>query len=235
MPIAAQTGVVKVEHDPSTAMRVAPETPEPLAWVAHFESVYADAQGEMSRVPWADARPSPLLASWLNGEGSSLVRPGAKVTVVGCGLGDDARELADRGYDVVAFDCSPTAVQWARQRHATIAERFVVADLFALPGSLTRRADLVVEIHTIQAVHPGLRPAAAEAIVSLARPRGTVLAIARGREESEPLDAIGPPFPLTARELTELMHPLSPAGAIEEVVEGEGMPVRRLLGAFRRA
>ncbi|MBL9030500.1 MAG: methyltransferase domain-containing protein [Phycisphaerae bacterium] len=239
MPSTAKTTSVKIDtplHDEhaATPPRAAPESADPLAWVGHFESIYADAAGDEGRIPWADGRPEPLLVAWLNAEGSGLVRPGSKVTVVGCGLGDDARELADRGFDVLAFDCSPTAVQWARRRHAAIADRFVVADLFSLPASLLRRADLVVEISTIQAVHPSLRAPAAGAIVSLARPRGAVLAIARARDDADPLDTLGPPFPLSARELADLMQPLTPVSAIEDLMDDASPPVRRLRAAFRR-
>src|SRR5688572_25208461 len=69
-----------------------------------YEQVYREAAGDLSRVRWADGRANPSMISWLNAESHGLVRPGSRVVVVGCGLGDDLCELADRGYDVQGFD-----------------------------------------------------------------------------------------------------------------------------------
>src|ERR1043165_3589387 len=183
-----------------------PEAAEPGQWNRYFEDLYREAAGDPERIPWADEVANPALVPWLNREAPSLLRPGASVSVVGCGLGEDVKELEGRGYDVLAFDVSPTAVAWARRRHPSIAERFMTADLFALPTGLLRRADLVVEISTIQSVHPGLRERAAGAIASLARPKGAVLTVCRGRDESDPLDSC-PPFALSRSELVDLFAP----------------------------
>src|ERR1044071_8030366 len=160
-----------------------PRTPEARDWSAWFEQIYTDAGGDAAKVPWSKGGPSPAMLAWMNSAAPALVRPGACVTVSGCGLGDDVRELADRGYDATGIDVSPTAVEWARRRHPELADRFQVADLTDLPPGLRRRADLVVEVSTIQVVHPELRPAIVAGIASLARPRGVVLAVCRGREE----------------------------------------------------
>ncbi len=204
-------------------------------WSAFFESVYQEASGDAGAVPWANAAPNPALVSWLNSEAPGLIRPGATVAVVGCGLGDDVRELADRGYDVVGFDCSPTAISWARRRHTVIADRLLLADLFALPSTLARRHDLVVEINTLQAIDPSLRPPAAAGVVSLARPRGAVLVVCRAREEHDALPP-EPPFPLTLGELETLMaeNGLAPMGPADSFVDDECPPIRRLRAVFRR-
>lgn len=226
----------RLRVDPESTLSTAPPPqPDGAAWSRYFEDLYHDAAGDPSRIPWADQSPNPSLQSWLNSEAPSLVRPGATVCVVGCGLGDDAKDLADRGYDVIGFDVAPTAVQWARTRHPDIAERFVVADLFNLPSSLPRRWDLVVEISTIQAVHPDLRPAAAAAIASLARLRGVVLAVCRGRDQDAPLPP-APPFALSPRELADLFSPhgLLPTRAIDDFDDDEDPSIRRLRCAFKR-
>jgi SAM-dependent methyltransferase len=212
-----------------------PASAEPAAWSRYFETLYRDADHDTSRVPWAETEPNPGLLAWLSAEAPSLVRPGATVCVAGCGLGDDVRELAGRGYDVVGFDVSRTAIEWARERHPGLEDRFHVADLFDLPSHLARRADLVVEVYTIQSLHPALRAAAARAIASLARQRGTILTVCRGRDESEPLGD-EPPFPLTGSELTSLLaaegfHPIRP---LDDYLDDERPPKRRLRGAFRR-
>lgn len=227
---------VRVEAFPS-AGSAAPATADPKAWVRYFEEIYRRAEGDSGHVPWADSHANPALVAWLNAEAPSVVRPGAAVTVVGCGLGHDVIELAGRGYDVMGFDVSGTAIDWARRLHPEAADRFMVANLFDLPPAMARRADLVVEVCTLQSLHPSLREAAASAIVSLARPRGTVLAVCRGRDEADPVDPDSPPpYPLCGTELSGLMesfgwHATRP---VDDFWDEETPPKRRLRGAFKR-
>lgn len=214
-----------------------PASADPTAWVRYFEEIYRRADGDTGHVPWADTHANPALVAWLNGEAPSVVRPGAAVTVVGCGLGHDVVELAGRGYDVLGFDVSPTAIDWAKRLHPEAADRFVVADLFNLPGSLARRADLVVEVCTLQALHPSMREHAAQAIASLARPRGCVLTVCRGRDEGELLESFtAPPYPLTSAELCGLMEAQGwyPTRPVDDFMDDETPPKRRLRAAFRR-
>lgn len=222
-----------VRVDAQSATLTTPPSADAPAWTRYFEELYHDAAGDVQRVPWADDQACPALCAWLNSEAPSLVRPGATACIVGCGLGEDAKELADRGYDIVAFDVSPTAVAWARTRHPDTAERFVIADLFHLPTSLQRRWDLVVEINTLQAIHPDLRPTAAAGIASLARPRGIVLTICRGRDEAEPLPDL-PPYPLSTRELTDLFaaQGFLPTREADDFADDQG--IRRLRTTFKR-
>lgn len=171
-----------------------------------FEAVYVGAEGDPSRVPWAHCRPCPTLIEWLNREACSIVRPGCRAVVVGCGLGDDVAELVRRGYDVLGFDIAPTAVRWAARRHPACADRFVFADLLELPPRMAGRFDLVIEAYTLQSVEPAQRSAAARGIARLVAPRGAALVICRGRNDDEPLSLHdGPPYPMTAPELASIM------------------------------
>src|SRR5687768_9193611 len=77
-----------------------------LGWC---EALYAGALDDVSAIPWADLRPNPNVVGWLDARGGP---GGRKALVVGCGLGDDAEELARRGFEVTAFDIAPTAVRW---------------------------------------------------------------------------------------------------------------------------
>ncbi len=208
---------------------------EAASW---FDAVYREASGEPARVPWAREGPCPFLVAWLNARAPALVRPGGRVAVVGCGLGHDAVELINRGYDVCAFDCSPTAVEWARRLHPEHAEAFATMDLFRLPTRMQRRFDFVVEVYTLQSTPLAMREALARPMADLLGPNAVLLAISECRDPATPLeDAEGPPYPLSASELTGLFEragltPLSPPDDFED--DG-APPCRRVRCAFRRA
>ncbi len=205
---------------------------------ARFEAIYREAAGDISKIPWADARPNPMLVAWLNAEAPGLIRPGSRVAVVGCGLGDDVVELQGRGYDAMGFDVSPTALSWAKRRFPEQARCFTAADVLNLPTRLRHRFDLVVEIYTIQSLHPSLREEAAGAVVSLTAAHGVLLAVCRGRDESVMLEqAEGPPWPLTVSELTGLMEAsgMRSLKDVESFDDDQTPPVRRIRGAFVHA
>lgn len=170
----------------------------------YFESLYAEARGDPSRVRWADQRPNPALVTWLNAVAPSLVRCGARACVVGCGLGDDAQELIKRGYDVTAFDCARTAVDWAKKRDPENGRCYVQADLFNLPAKWRHRFDLVIEIYTVQSLPPERHEQAMKAIAEILSPHGHMLLIARAAAEDVPASNDEPPWPLTEEQLRHL-------------------------------
>jgi 2-polyprenyl-3-methyl-5-hydroxy-6-metoxy-1,4-benzoquinol methylase len=135
-----------------------------------FEGIYTLAKGNADAVPWASLSPHPALVQWLEEEPTVL--PGQRALVVGCGLGDDAEELARRGYAVTAFDLSPTAIDWCWQRFPNSEVDYEVADLFRLPAEWAGAFDLVVEIRTLQSLPPSSRVAAAAALAAMPSPGG---------------------------------------------------------------
>ncbi|CAE7897703.1 hoxF, partial [Symbiodinium necroappetens] len=174
-------------------------------WIERFDSIYQEAGPDDTRIPWSHARANPALIAWLNVQASCMVRPGARVAVVGCGLGRDAAALLERGYDVCAFDACAHAIAAAKELHPAHESCFHQMDLRDLPAKMTSRFDLVVEVHTIQSLPVETRPAIASAIASLLNHRGVLIAIARGRADDIPVATLdGPPFPLTASELEAL-------------------------------
>lgn len=203
-----------------------------------FEPLYADAGGDAAAVPWAREAPSPLLLSWLDQPGLDV--SGSDALVVGCGLGDDAAELARRGCRVVAFDLSATAVAWARERFADLdaagSLTFREADVLELPQDLLASAGLVVEVRTVQSLPEPLRADAMRTIASTVAPGGLLVHI--GLVATSPRAAQtweGPPWAVSPDELAvyeqaglerlALAHPPDADGDAMEVVLTMQRPV----------
>ena len=201
----------------------------------YFEAIYAEARGDASLIPWSTGRPRPALVTWLNVVAPSLTRCGARVAVVGCGLGEDARELIGRGYEVTAFDCSETAVQWARDLDEANAECYHVADLFELPARWRHRHDLVVEVNTLHWLPDDLRAKALRSITELLSPHGHLLVICRASEQPASLPD-NPPWALTQAELEEeaAAADLVEADPIAIFADEANPPARQMRALFRR-
>ena len=104
------------------------ENGDALGW---FDALYREAAGDNEKIPWADLEPNKFLQRFA--AENNLKGNNRTALVVGCGLGDDARFLHDLGFNVTAFDISPTAVRWARKLHQDTDIEFFVADLFDTP------------------------------------------------------------------------------------------------------
>jgi len=163
-----------------------------------FEPLYAGAEGQLEGVPWASGSPCPWVSDDLERHPAS-----GRAIVVGCGLGDDAEALSAAGYQVVAFDVSPTAVQWCRDRFADSRVDYRVGDLFDLPADLIAGGDLVVEVRTIQALNPSVRAEAVDAVGSLVAPVGRLLLVALGRPDH--VIPSGPPWAVSDSDLIRLV------------------------------
>ena len=174
-----------------------------------FEEIYLRAGPDFGAIPWAALAPHPVLVAWLDAGQLSPAGPtpsaggtqvaGQSALIVGCGLGDDAEEAARRGYQVTAFDLSPTAIRDCRDRFPGSAVDYQVADLFRLPPSWNLAFGLVVEIRTLQSLPLAQRAGAAAAIAATVRPGGWLFVHCLGRDDDEP--AIGRPWPVSRREL----------------------------------
>jgi SAM-dependent methyltransferase len=169
-----------------------------------FEAVYRQADGDSQRVPWAHERGHPLLTEWL--EGNEVDGDGKTALVVGCGLGDDAEELAHRGFSVTAFDISKTAIAWCLKRFPTSTVSYQVVDLFETPTSWHSKFDLVLEVYTLQALPLELRRGAMTLLPRWLSSDGRLLVICRGRADDEPLSEV--PWPLSKSELAALENRL---------------------------
>lgn len=169
---------------------------DPTGW---FEAVYASAANGTGIVPWAHRQPHPAVARWL--EDRQVNSPGCRALVVGCGLGDDAEALAQHGFDVTAFDVSPTAIALCQERFPESAVNYRVADLLDPPAEWRNTFDFVLENRTIQSLPHDLCEEAIAGIAGFTAPGGTLLVACHGRDPDEAHGGI--PWPLSR---TELAH-----------------------------
>ncbi len=165
---------------------------DPTGW---FERVYARADGQGSGIPWARLSPEPGLVAWLDESG--LAGQGAAALVVGCGLGDDAEELARRGFTVTAFDIAPSAIALCRERFPASRVDYRVADLFDPPREWRGAFHLVVEVTTAQALPLALHEQAIQQIAGFVAPGGWLFVETSLRDPSLE-NPSGPPWPLAA-------------------------------------
>lgn len=109
--------------------------------MVNFEAAYAGRTPLGRLMPWDIGAPQPVLFDLVNrGE------IGGEVLDVGCGTGENAIFLAERGYSVTGVDISPTAIERARRKAVDRSVRltFNVADAVELEG-YDARFDSVVD------------------------------------------------------------------------------------------
>jgi SAM-dependent methyltransferase len=196
-----------------------------------FERVYATAEGDPGAIPWADLQPNRTVLEWTRREG--LVGEGKRALVAGCGVGDDAEELSRLGFEVVAFDIAPSAVDWCRRRFPESRVQYVVGDVLAPPASWRRAFDFVLEAFTIQVLTGPLRARAIDSIADLVAPGGTLLVVARGREPHDDPGSL--PWPLTRDELSPFERAGLRVVRFEDYLDGHvDPPARRFRVAYQR-
>ena len=175
------------------------ENNDPTGW---FDSIYKSANGDHTKVFWADLEPSPYLVSWL--EKNPINKPSKRACVIGCGVGDDAEALSEFGFEVTAFDISVTAIELCKNRYKDTKVNYVVADLFDYPKEWFEKFNVVYECNTIQVLPGDYRIKARIAMSSLICKDGYILVSFRSRNEGEKENAI--PLPLTKGEMDEFVN-----------------------------
>jgi SAM-dependent methyltransferase len=199
---------------------------EPTRWYDELWS--AAGRGEVP-LPWDHTDPHPVLGEWVAAHGAGR---GRRAVVVGCGLGADSEHLARQGWQTTAFDISPAAVAAVRNRYPDSAVDYREGDLLDLTGGsadLVGAFDLVVEIYTLQALHPSLRERAIAGVRSLLAPGGRALVVQVVRRDDEPVTP-EPPWTLTRGEMEEVAGDGVELDALDEVLpEGRVNPVWRMV------
>jgi SAM-dependent methyltransferase len=198
----------------------------PSGW---FEPLYAEAQGDTAKVPWAKNQAHPYLQQWLTTHPPQTEKKSA--LVIGCGLGDDAELLSSIGYQVTAFDISPTAIAWCHQRFPESTVNYLVKDLFDLDPTWQSKFDFVFECKTIQALPLSVRSLAIGKIAALVAPSGTLLVITRYRDADTIPD--GPPWALSDVELSQFMELGLTEVRRDRFIEGEQTKIEQYRLEYR--
>ena len=184
-------------------------------WNAHYAS---DAQ------PWDTGKPDPVLIEWQKQSG--LTR--GRALEIGCGTGTNAIWLAQQGFDVLAQDLAPLAIEKARAKaKAQGVQRceFRVND-FLKDEPLEGAYQLVFDrgcFHVFDAAADQAR--FAERVAALLAPGGLWLSLI-GSTEGGPRE-MGPPR-RSARDILNAVEPhleLVALRAFEfELIPGETVP-----------
>lgn len=197
-----------------------------LGW---FEDLYSYAGEDTSIIPWADLKPNPNVFKWLEKQASVVSGLALKV---GCGLGDDAEELSRSGFDTTAFDISKTAIAQCKNRFPNSSVKYFVENLLTAPDDWCGKFNLVIESYTLQVLPPEIRSEAICSIASFVAPGGTLLVVARGRENNESKGEM--PWPLTKDDLSLFNKQVLKEVSFEDYIDNEEPPVRRFRVTYLR-
>ncbi len=197
-----------------------------------FERLYAAAADGRTVVPWADREPNPALTDWATRH--DLAGAGRRALVVGCGFGDDAEFLAGRGFVTTGLDVAPSAIRGATGRFPDSAVTYRIADLLAPDADLLGAFDLVFEAYTVQTLQGTARCTAISRFARLLAPGGTLLVVARAREDDGPPGRM--PWPLTRTEIEAFAVDGLSLTLLEDLSDTtEDPPVRRWQAEFTAA
>ena len=110
-----------------------------------YDDRYRQVHGE--NLQWFADSPSPIVGEII--ENFSI---GGKMLEIGCGEGRDGGWLMDRGFDVLATDVSPAAIDFARRRFPEFADRFEVLD--CLKDELETKFDFIYAVAVVHMLVP---------------------------------------------------------------------------------
>ncbi len=163
------------------------------------KSAYWNAIYEAELSPRWSIGVAPSLKHWLETSGA---KPG-RVLLPGCGYGHDAALFAEHGYQVVAVDFAPLAIERARQMHAAARVDWRCADIFDLTQTDAAAFDYLYEYTCMVAIQPARRAEYARLCHDLLKPGCRLIGsfYNHGREG-------GPPFDITREQVDALYRPL---------------------------
>lgn len=112
-----------------------------------YDDRYRQVHGE--NLQWFGNEPSSIVEEVLK---RFSISKNAKILEIGCGEGRDAGALLAKGYDLLATDVSPAAIQYARNRFPAFGERFRVLD--CLRERLDEKFDFLYAVAVVHMLIP---------------------------------------------------------------------------------
>lgn len=161
--------------------------------------------------PWDAGRVPTALEQFLRTEPR-----GQRVLIPGCGSGYEVRAFAEAGYEVLAVDFAPAAVERARQSLGPLARLVRLADFFEF--DFAGPFDLVYERAFLCSLPRPLRPRYERRAVEVLGPQGRVAGFFFFEDGER-----GPPFGLKSGELEMLL-----GGHFERTLDaavGDSIPI----------
>lgn len=155
---------------------------------------------ERRETPWEKGFATPVIAE-VEARHPAVFR--GRVFVPGCGLGHDARWLAEHGLKVTGGDIAPLALEKARALDAEGRVEFRLVDVFSPPDDMCGAFDLVWEHTCLCALPPEMRTKYALGVKSALKPGGMVAGVFFISPEMDPGEE-GPPFGISVSDLEKL-------------------------------
>lgn len=155
---------------------------------------------EQRETPWDKGIPTPVLGEISTHRGSVFQ---GRALVPGCGLGHDARWLAQQGLQVTGADIAPLAIEKAKALDPDQSVDFRLVDIFSPPADLLGAFDLVWEHTCLCALPVELRTQYSLGVRSTLKPGGVLAGVFFINPEIDPGET-GPPFGITVEELENL-------------------------------
>ncbi|HJM50030.1 MAG TPA: class I SAM-dependent methyltransferase [Alphaproteobacteria bacterium] len=206
------------------------EDDDETAASSFFEPMYAASSTEGEGLPWAHMQANGQLAEWLRDQPPGSGRP---ALVTGCGLGDDAEEIARRGWEVMAFDVAESAIRLCLERFPQSSVDYRIADLFRPPDDWRGAFALVFDNRTVQSLPYELQPRAMAAVAGLVAPGGTLVVVTEivGPEHLSQ----GPPYRMLAESLVAYEAAGLARQSWDEVPHREDPPSRHARVVYGRS
>ncbi|HAO78259.1 MAG TPA: SAM-dependent methyltransferase [Verrucomicrobia subdivision 3 bacterium] len=162
------------------------------------EMEFWDSRYRAGKMPWDFGGIPAALAAYLK---TTTPR---RALIPGCGSGYEVRAFHEHGWDVLATDYSPAAIERARQVLGALADKVVLADFFAHDFG-RQKFDVIYERTFLCSLPPEIWPQYAQRMAELLADGGELIGLFFYGQEDEP-----PPYPLTEKEAQELFSKHSP-------------------------
>ena len=144
-----------------------------------------ESRYQQGKTGWDRGEVSPNLLYWID---VGLLQP-CRILVPGCGNGHEVLALAEIGFDVVAIDIAPTAIENLKQslKAKQLDAELIQADFFT--WECDAPFDAIYEQTSLCALHPDERVSYEQFMYNCLKPKGQVFAqfMQTGQDS-------GPPF-----------------------------------------